>query len=265
MSITGLLPVGLDFLPYTDDIAAGPVQFFNAQGVRVNVSTAANGDDIWSGAATTIPIPASTGVQMSAVSTSANDTGAGTGIRTVEIHYLDASGDPQEEILTLNGVGAVNTVATDIRFVNDFYALTVGGLTGAAGTITLFLTGTPATVYTQINVGHYKHSNTARMVPNGKVLLIESFAVSGGAAIGGKSAQINLRSTSHHGLLLPVSPNAVWHKNASVFVFNSAQFIVFETPILIPSLAAVKCTSFATGAGADIAANWYGKNVTSPV
>jgi hypothetical protein len=265
MTITGLLPVTTEFLPYTDDIAAGPVQFFGAQAVRLAVSTATNGDDIWSGTATTLPIPASAGVQMTIVSTSANDTAAGTGIRTVEIHYIDASGLPQEEIITMNGLVAVNTVATDIRFVNDLYTLTSGGTGGAAGTITLYLTGAPATVYTQINIGHYKHSNSARMVPAGKVLLIESYSVSGGSSVGGKSAQVNLRSTSHHGILLPVSPNAVWHKNSIILVFNSGLHIMFDTPILVPALAVVKCTSFASGAGADIAINWYGKLVTAPV
>jgi hypothetical protein len=265
LTITGVLPSTVDYLPYTDNIAAGPVQFFGAQAVRLAVSTAANGDDIWSGTATTLPIPASAGVQMTVVSTSVNDAAAGSGLRTLEMHYVDANGNAQEEILTLNGINPVNTVATNIRFVNDLYAQTAGGTGGAAGTITLYLTGSAATVYTQINIGHYRHSNSARMVPLGKVLLIESYSVSGGSAVGGKSAQINLRSTSHHGLLLPVSPNAVWHKSAIVLVFNSGLDIRFDTPILVPALAVVKCTSFASGAGADIAVNWYGKLISSPV
>lgn len=264
MSITGVLPPTTEYLPYTDSIAAGPVEFFGAQAVRLAVSTAANGDDIWSGTATTLPIPATAGVQMTVVSTSANDAAAGSGLRTLELHYLDATGTEQSEVLTLNGVAGVNTVATDIRFVNDLYAETSGG-SGAAGTITLYLTGAPATVYTQINIGHYKHSNSSKMVPKDKVLLIESYSVSGGSSVGGKSAQVNLRSTSHHGLLLPVSPIAIWHKNAIVLVFNSGLEILFDTPILVPSFAIVKCTSFATGAGADIAVNWYGKLVTAPV
>lgn len=265
MTITGLLPPTKDFVPYTDNIAAGQIEFVSAQGVRSSVSTATNGDDIWAGTATTIPIPASAGVQMTIVSTSANDAGAGTGLQIVELHYIDASGNPQAEDLTMNGVTPVNTIATNIRFVNDLHADTVGTGGGSAGTITLYLTGAPATIYTIINVGHFRHSNTARMVPLGKTLLIESFAVSGGAAAGGKSAQINLRATSHHGLLLPVSPNPVFNKESSIFVFNSAQTIKFDTPIVVPALAVVKCTSFATSGGADIAANWYGKFVTAPV
>lgn len=265
MSITGLLPPTVS-LAYTDSIAAGPVQFFNAQGTRLSVSTATGGDDVWSGTATTIPIPASAGVGMSVVSTSANDIGGGTGVQTIEVHYIDASGNVKEEIITMNGVTPVNTIATNIRFVNDMYTQTVGtGGAGAAGTIIIYLLGSATTIYTQINIGHFRHSNTSRMVPAGKVLLLESLAVSGGASAGGKSAQINLRTTSHHGLLLPVSPNPVWPKEAIILVFNSAQTIAFPTPIIVPSFALVKCTSFATGAGADVSANWYGKLVTTPV
>ena len=126
MTITGLLPATSQFLPYTDDIAAGPVEFFSAQGTRASVSTTTSGDDVWSGTATTLPIPVSTGVQMTVVSTSGNDAAAGSGIRTIEIHYLDANGNEQIEGVTMNGVTGVNTVATNIRFVNEFYAETVG-------------------------------------------------------------------------------------------------------------------------------------------
>lgn len=265
MSITGLLPPTTKFIPYTDSIAGGPVELFNAIGNRLAVSTAANGDDIWSGAATTIPIPPSAGERMTVVSSSANDANGGTGINTVEIHYIDANGNPQTEVIIMAGVAPVNTTAVNIRFVNDMYAESVGTGGGAAGTIIIYRFGDATRIYTTINPGHFKHSNTARMVPAGSVLLIESFSASGGAAAGGKTAQVGLRATSHHGLLLPVSPDPVWHKEAIILVFNSGLVIDFETPILIPALAVVKCTSFAVVAGADIAANWYGKLVMAPV
>ncbi len=97
MGITGLLPATSKFLPYTDNIAAGPVELFTAQGTRTNISTAVTGDDVWSGTATTIPLPPSAGTQMTVVSTSANDTNGGTGINNVEIHYVDANGNEQIE------------------------------------------------------------------------------------------------------------------------------------------------------------------------
>lgn len=265
MSITGLLPPTTKFIPYTDSIAGGPVELFNATGNRLAVTTAVNGDDIWSGAATSIPIPPSAGERMTVVSSSANDTNGGTGINVVEIHYIDANGDPQVEVKIMAGVASVNTTAVNIRFVNELYAVSVGTGGGAAGTIIIHAFGAPATIYTQIDPGHFKHSNTARMVPAGSVLLIESFSASGGAAAGGKTAQVNIRTTSHHGILLPVSPNPVWHKESIILVFNSGQVTKFETPILVPAFAVIKCTSFAVAAGADVAVNWYGKLVMTPV
>ena len=59
---------------------------------------------------------------MKLASTSANDTAAGTGIRKVRIHYLDADHVPHEEVVTLNGLTAVNTVATDIYRINRLHA-----------------------------------------------------------------------------------------------------------------------------------------------
>lgn len=265
MTITGILLPTSEYLPYSDNIVSGPVQYFSAQGVRTNISTAVNGDDIWSGTATTMPIPASAGEQMSIVSTSAQDKGTtpvGTGIQSVEIHYLNASGIEASEIIILNGTTPVNTTATNIRFVNDFYAKTFGP---AAGNIIIYKTGSASTIYSIINIGHFRHSNTSKMVPEGYICIIESLMISGGAAAGGKSAQVSLRTTSHHGLLLPVSPNTVFNKQATVFVYNSAQSFNFQTPILVPALAVIKCTSWATAGGADIAANWYGKLVSAPV
>lgn len=265
MSITGLLPPTPQVIPYTDTIASGQVEYFAAQGIRFSVSAAVNGDDIWSGTATTIPIPPSVGQRMTIVSTSANDANGNIGINTIEIHYIDANGISQIETIIMTGLVPVNTAALNIRFINEFYALSVGAARAAVGTITIYAFGAPATIYSQINPGHLKHSNTARMVPAGKVCLVESFAASGGAALANKTAQINFRATSHNGILLPVSPNPVFHKKGIILVFNSGQVIKFETPVLVPPLAVIKCTSFATGAGADVAAAWYGKLVSAPV
>lgn len=262
MSITGLLPPTAQFLPYTDNIAAGPVQHFSGHGRRSAVSTATNGDDVWTGTATTLPIPPPAGQQMTVVSTSANDTAAGTGLRTVEIHYLDNNLVEKTELITMNGLVGVNTVAVNIRFVNDFYGESVGAAGAAVGTITIFAIGVPATVYTQIDPGHFRHANTARMVPAGFVCLVEGFAATGGAAAGGKSASITLRGTSHHGLLLPTN---VFGSDSNILVFNSALFVKFDTPLQYPAGAIIKCTSFATAAGADVSAEWHGKLVTAPV
>lgn len=79
--------------------------------------------------------------QRSIASSSASDTAAGTGARTVKITYYSVSAGvitgPFYETVTLNGTSYVNTVSTTIAFIEKIEVLTVGsGLTNA-GTLTL--------------------------------------------------------------------------------------------------------------------------------
>jgi hypothetical protein len=88
--------------------------------------------------ATTYTEPAAA-AQRSIASASANDTAAGTGARTVRIAYFDNSGNgPLFETVTLNGTTTVNTVATDIRFIESMEVITAGSLLANAGIITLY-------------------------------------------------------------------------------------------------------------------------------
>lgn len=266
MSITGFLPATAIRQPYTDNIASGPVQFFSAYGFRAGVAVIATGVDIWSGVANVIPIPPLAGEQMSIVSTSAQDGVAGTGVLTLEVLYVDDNGVENVEIITTNGLAAVNTVAVNIRFVNDLYALTAGATKAAVGTITIFPVGVPATVYTQIDPGKTRHINTSRMVPANKILLVESFDSAGASAVGAQSVDVRLRSTSRRGLPLTVTPpTTLFNSHDNLLVFNTIGSQHYETPIIIPSLAIVKTSAFALGAGQDIQASWHGKLVTTPV
>jgi len=74
------------------------------------------------------------------VSTSALDTAAGTGLRTVLVKGLDAGFNPISETLTLNGVTPVNTVNQYLR-VNKVQGITAGTGTTNAGIVTLSLVG----------------------------------------------------------------------------------------------------------------------------
>lgn len=79
-----------------------------------------------------------TNAQRSVSSSSASDTSAGTGARTVRITYYNQTGaGPFTEVVTLNGTTSVDTVATDICFIEKLVVVTSGSLTYNAGTITL--------------------------------------------------------------------------------------------------------------------------------
>lgn len=79
-----------------------------------------------------------TNAQRSIVSSSANDTAAGTGARQVTITYLDASGNgPYTETVTLNGTTAVNTTNTNICYIEKMESTSVGSGGINAGIISL--------------------------------------------------------------------------------------------------------------------------------
>jgi hypothetical protein len=77
--------------------------------------------------------------QRSVSSTVAADAAAGTGARTVRITYQNSAlTGPFTEIVTLNGTTTVNTVATNIRFIEKIEVVTAGTSSRNAGVITLF-------------------------------------------------------------------------------------------------------------------------------
>lgn len=79
-----------------------------------------------------------TNAQRSVLSSSANDTAAGTGARTIIITYLDQTGaGPFTETITLNGTTAVNTVATNICFIEEIRVVTAGSTGSNVGIISL--------------------------------------------------------------------------------------------------------------------------------
>lgn len=263
MTISGLLPPTEHYPPFTDTIASGEVELITAYGFRANVANVVNGVDIWSGAANTLPIPPLAGEQMSLVSSSAQDGVGGTGIRTMAIHYIDNNGNEQHESITMAGLAAVNTIATNIRFVNDLHALTTGTNAAAVGTITMYSTATPANIYTQIIPGQTRHLNTARMIPNGKTCLIEWFSVSPATAGGG---DVRIRATEHHGhVILPTPPIGIFNSEDNIGLYQSGVFHLYPTPIPIPALSIVKCTAFNTTGTPNVQASWAGKIVSAPI
>lgn len=79
-----------------------------------------------------------TNAQRSLVSSSASDASAGVGARTVKITYYDEDLlGPFNETVTLNGVTPVNTVASNICFIECLCVMTVGSNGGNVGTVSL--------------------------------------------------------------------------------------------------------------------------------
>lgn len=80
----------------------------------------------------------SSDAQRSLLSLSANDAAAGTGARKVRITYFTAAmAGPKYEIVTMNGTTPVDTVATDICYVERMDVVEVGSLLSNVGNIYL--------------------------------------------------------------------------------------------------------------------------------
>ena len=109
-------------------------------------------------------------LQMTVSSSSANDTSAGTGARTVLINGLDANYAVISEAVTLNGQTAVTTTNSFLR-INSMLVATAGtGLANAGiiyigtGTVT---SGVPATIYNVISAGFNNTTSSQYTVPAG--------------------------------------------------------------------------------------------------
>ena len=104
----------------------------------------------------TVPHPTVASV-LKVSSSSANDTSAGTGARTVYIEGLNGDYAVVSETVILNGQTAVNTVNSYL-YVNAFYVVTVGSGGANAGDINVgtgvVTAGVPAVLYDMIAIGY---------------------------------------------------------------------------------------------------------------
>lgn len=143
--------------------------------------------------------PPATGIQMSIKSTSAQDGVGGTGIRSVEIHYLDDTLAEQHETVVLNGLTAVLTQATNIRFIQCMHILTYGTAKSAVGDIRAYdITGI-GQIYSMVAAGAVRCASSARMVPKGKKAFIAAAAASSVSGTSASSNRIRLASTYFEG------------------------------------------------------------------
>lgn len=196
--------------------------------------------------------PSSAGVQISVVSTSANDTAAGTGIRTLEIHYLDANLAEQIETVTMNGLVPVLTVATNIRFIQCMHMATFGTLLAAAGNISASNGGN---THSYIATGDVRCTSSVRMVPAGKRLIVKELF---GGSVSGAAAAVtilNAAGSSFDGHDF-TSSNVFIPIASAAFQDNSAGLDV-AAPLIFTEGQSFGFT-FTTDKVATIVGQWFG-------
>lgn len=180
-------------MPYLYDIAEGKVAGhvgWSKIGYNGDVDVGTE-DMIAQGGVYTFP--AAQG-QMDIVSSNAEDDpakaagGAGTGIHTVTLYYLDSAFNEKTEDINLNGTAAVATTATDIYRVQNMRAKVCGTGGKAAGNITLSEHGGTTYKYGYILAGQTRMRQCVWTVPKGKVLFINNISFSVGGATKEKCA-----------------------------------------------------------------------------
>lgn len=203
----------------------------------------------------TFNIPPASGVQMSIVSTNAADDGSpvGTGVRTLDVHYLDDNLIPQVETITMNGVTPVLTVATNIRFIQCMHILTAGTARSAVGTISASNGGV---TYAQIDAGSRRCASSARMVPAGKKLFIAGAVGSSISGTAAASAQIKISSTYFEGHDL--TSQGIFMPFGSIGVQDNAVPYTFHIPAGPFPSGSIVLMETTVDKAATITGDWYG-------
>lgn len=194
-------------------------------------------ETVWSHS--TLYVYPSAAMAMKVSSTSASDTAAGTGARTVLVAGLDADYNEISETVTLNGQTAVLTTKLFLR-VFRAYVLTAGSGGTAAGTLYVgdgvVTAGVPATVYAVIDVGDNQTNMALWTVPAGHTLYIHRGTFS---AASNNAAQFVLGK-------FMVRPFGGVFRNVADITVNSNVFgYDFEIPLAVPEKSDIEARAIA--------------------
>lgn len=189
----------------------------------------------------TVPHPTVASV-LKISSSSANDTSAGTGARTVFIEGLDGDYNVVSETVTLNGQTAVNTTKSYL-YVNSFYVVTAGSGGENAGNINagtgVVTAGVPAVLYDIIATGYNNRTTGHYCVPAGYT----GYLVTGLFSVGQLSG-----STSVTGFLKQHGPEGISRVGAVSTLNNGSVQYDFSMPYKIPEKNCIGATAIGSSA-----------------
>ena len=203
----------------------------------------------------TFAIPPVSGIRMEIKSSNAADANpSGTGVRSIEFHYLDADLNIQVEIKELDGINPVLTDAINIRFVQSIHIVTAGSASAAVGNISFEVIG-GGQIYGYILAGDVRDASSARMVPAGKRLMF--YGAVAGSASGTASASTRIRAAA---------TQIATHQHLDPFIlipFGSMAYqdnsfgLNFPFPIPFEEGTVVALT-YESDKGATVSGTWFG-------
>lgn len=149
----------------------------NKLGENPDVDSGTTPEDIWEGGGVYTGFPTSGAETLEVFSSSASDTAAGAGARTLRLIGLDADWNVQSETVTLNGTTPVTTVGT-YRRCHTAAILTSGSATAFnVGTITIRHSTTTANVFQTMLPGKNQTNSSGYTVPLGYTAYMRKIVV----------------------------------------------------------------------------------------
>lgn len=227
-------------------VLANPVRVANADlttaktqnvlGYNTAVGTTLS--DIYEGAGAVIPLPTSA-IQMSLVSTSAQDTVTGTGVQKVNVHGLNAAWEEIEEVVDLAGSTPVVTVNSYLR-INDMHSQQVGSTGVAQGTITLKDDATKLIEYDRISSGGNRALQCHYTIPNGYVGYVRGWTC---GSSGQNPVRFLLRATvdACERELVP----GIYQFQAIAVLEQQTTYMLFDPSLRMPAHADIKVSALA--------------------
>lgn len=219
--------------PTSYDIARGKIsgsRQATIEGFRTTIPSGVS--DVTNLSTSQVPIPPLSGISMSIVSTSANDTLAGVNARKVILEYIDPTDLKLKQVeINLNGTTPV-AVPVSVAFVSDFYVSETASLSVSnAGNITIY---NGATVYATIKTGDCKSLNCFRYIPIDKNFYIKSLDFSGDT----KGILMKLEATQTDNL----TKLKTFVCRSGAVMSDAPTQINFDPPMVIVGGNYVKCT-----------------------
>jgi len=198
-----LLNIGMGLIPGYENILR--------YGRNPDVDSGTAPEDVWDGGGlyTGQPLHAAAAEVVQVFSSSALDTAAGTGARSIRITGLNELWQYTTEVIVLNGVTPVPTVSLWRRvWLGEVLTAGTGG--GNAGTITCRNSPTVATVFFIMPIGRNRTASGVYTVPEGKILFAHNVNVKIARANAGTgTAEYSVRVRAENSVYQAVRYNSV--------------------------------------------------------
>lgn len=238
---------------YTYAISEGSIEGHSALlkfGTRT--SLAANTQSVvWEGTAALYTY-LTTAQQLKVVSSSSQDSAAGTGIRTLTLVGLDANFLEISETITMNGITQVTTTKSFIRIFRA-YGATCGTALANVGLISVFDNAGTLQLLT-ITVGDAQTLMTIWTVPAGKIAYLLQINISTDS---NKGARFSLFTRLNDGgVLYP------WQIKYRAYIFSGQNTFPFVIPFKIPAKTDIEVRMLTPSAAGTTSAGatfelWY--------